>query len=150
MKAFIGELIERLEEEKGTESDYVSIEGKKLVRHWNNCVDVCKEVAKKLIEEYPKKPTPNHPIPIDTQQYIAELERKLKEKDWIPCDKELPPQPRENPLFENKPLELYLVSLNSTDYPWRAFWNGKFFTDGWSKVEPTAWMPLPASYKAEV
>lgn len=68
---------------------------------------------------------------------------------WIPCSEELPPMPKENPLFENKPLELYLVSLNSTDYPWRAFWNGKFFTDGFSKVEPIAWQPLPAPYKGE-
>ena len=66
---------------------------------------------------------------------------------WIPCSKELPPQPKENPLFENKPLELYLVSLNSTDYPWRAFWNGKCFSDGWSRVEPIAWQPLPKPYK---
>lgn len=66
---------------------------------------------------------------------------------WIPCSRELPPQPKENALFEYKPLEVYLVSLSSTDYPWRAFWNGKYFTDGFSKVEPIAWMPLPAPYK---
>ena len=69
--------------------------------------------------------------------------------DWIPCDKELPPQPKENPLFENKPLELYLVSLDKSDYPWRAMWNGKEFTDGWNKVWPEAWQPLPESYKGE-
>lgn len=69
---------------------------------------------------------------------------------WIPCSRELPPQPKENALFEYKPLEVYLVSLSSTDYPWRAFWNGKYFTDGFSKVEPIAWMPLPAPYKEGV
>lgn len=69
--------------------------------------------------------------------------------DWIPCDKELPPQPKENPLFENKPLELYLVSLDKSDYPWRAMWNGKEFTDGCNKVWPEAWQPLPESYKGE-
>lgn len=85
---------------------------------------------------------------IDIVNQLAE-EYKVSEMPtgWIPCDKELPPMPKENPLFENKPLELYLVSLNSTDYPWRAFWNGKFFTDGWSKVEVIAWMPLPAPYQ---
>lgn len=66
---------------------------------------------------------------------------------WIPCSERLPEMPKENPLFEYKPLEVYLVSLSSTDYPWRAFWNGKYFTDGFSKVEPIAWMPLPAPYK---
>lgn len=66
---------------------------------------------------------------------------------WIPTEKELPPMPEENPLFENKPLELYLVTLKGQIYPFRAFWNGKFFTDGWGKVKAIAWMPLPPVYQ---
>lgn len=65
---------------------------------------------------------------------------------WIPCSKELPPQPKENPIFDSKPLELYLVTEKYADYPIRAFWNGKFFTDGWSKVDVLAWQPLPEPY----
>lgn len=68
---------------------------------------------------------------------------------WIPCGKELPPQPEVNPIFENKPLELYLVSVKGADYPIRAFWNGKFFTDGWSKLDAVAWQPLPEPYQSE-
>lgn len=66
---------------------------------------------------------------------------------WIPCEKELPPQPEENPEFDGKPVEMYLVSLKGTEYPWRAIWTGKNFTDGWSIVHPEAWMPLPEPYK---
>lgn len=66
---------------------------------------------------------------------------------WIPVETELPPMPKENPLFENKPLELYLATVKGADYPFRAFWNGKFFTDGWGKVEAIAWMPLPPKYE---
>lgn len=66
---------------------------------------------------------------------------------------ELPPQPKENPLFENKPLELYLVTTKygSDDvdrkYPFRAFWNGINFTDGWNILDVIAWQPLPETYQ---
>lgn len=66
---------------------------------------------------------------------------------WIPCNKELPPQPEENPVFDNKPLELYLASVKGADYPFRVFWNGKFFTDGFGKVDVIAWQPLPKPYQ---
>ena len=59
----------------------------------------------------------------------------------------LPPQPKENSAFENKPLDLYLVSVKNVDYPFRVFWNGKIFTDGWGKVDAEAWQPLPEPYK---
>ena len=68
---------------------------------------------------------------------------------WIPCEKDMPPQPKENPVFENKQLELYMVTVKNGDYPFRAFWNGQFFTDGWSKLSVTAWQPLPPVYKGE-
>ena len=67
--------------------------------------------------------------------------------EWIPCSVAFPQQPEENPIFDNKPLELYLVSVKNADYPIRAFWNGKFFTDGWSKVDVIAWQPLPQPYQ---
>ena len=66
---------------------------------------------------------------------------------WIPCSEKMPPEPTENPEFEYKPLELYLVSLEGTKYPFRAIWNGHDFTNGWSKVDAVAWMPLPEPYQ---
>lgn len=68
------------------------------------------------------------------------------EQRWIPVSERLPDEPKENPIFEGKKIELYLVTVKGTDYPFRAFWNGKFFTDGWSKADVTAWMPLPEPY----
>lgn len=68
---------------------------------------------------------------------------------WIPCSAELPPLPKENVLFDNKPLELYLVTELGVYYPFRAFWNGKYFTDGIRALEVTAWMPLPERFKKE-
>lgn len=88
---------------------------------------------------------------------MAELREKLKRYEdaeeqgiygkWIPVSERLPEEPKENEIFDNKPLELYLVSIKGDPYPFRAFWNGKFFTNGWQKCEVTAWMPLPEPYR---
>lgn len=65
---------------------------------------------------------------------------------WIAVEDRLPKKPEPNPLLENKPLELYMVTVKGTDYPFRAFWNGKTFTDGWSKLDVITWQPLPDKY----
>lgn len=65
---------------------------------------------------------------------------------WIPVEKKLPEVPEENPIFDNKPLELYLVDIGA-EYPIRAFWNGSDFTDGWTILKAIAWQPLPERYK---
>lgn len=41
----MGRIVEKLEEEKGYAEDYSAPEDRRLVRHWNNCVDVCKEIV---------------------------------------------------------------------------------------------------------
>lgn len=78
---------------------------------------------------------------------LCELTDEEYNDGWIPCSKQLPSQPNENPEFENKPLELYLVSIKGENYPFRAFWNGKNFTDGWTKLDVDAWQPLPEPYQ---
>lgn len=85
---------------------------------------------------------------IGAMTIVSEVEAEYS-NGWIPVEKELPPAPEENPFFDGKPVEMYLVSLKGTKYPWRAFWTGKNFTDGWSIVHPEAWMPLPEEYKPE-
>lgn len=78
------------------------------------------------------------------------IEAQPTANTWIPCSKELPPQPKENPQIDNRPIEIYLVvSEDLEDYPFRAFWNGKIFTDGFRKVDVVAWQSLPEPYKPE-
>ena len=67
---------------------------------------------------------------------------------WIPAEERMPEEPKENPVFDDKPLELYLVDMGGS-YPLRAFWNGKQFTDGWSILDVKAWRPLPEPYSPE-
>ena len=72
-----------------------------------------------------------------------------KNDGWIPVEERLPEMPKENPEFEGKKLELYLVTVRGTKYPFRAFWNGSDFTDGWTRCNVTAWCPLPDPYRPE-
>ena len=82
---------------------------------------------------------------------IQIVQEVARDGGWIPCETELPPEPKENPVFDNKPLELYLVTLQGTEYPFRAFWTGKEFTDGWGKLSyVTAWQPLPPKYEPKL
>lgn len=39
------------------------------------------------------------------------------------------------------------MTVDGDVYPFRAFWNGKTFTDGWRAVAVVAWMPLPEPYQ---
>ena len=73
---------------------------------------------------------------------IEEIIRKHMNDDWVSVEERLPEEPKENPEFEGKKIELYLVTVKGTKYPFRAMWNGKFFTDGWSKCNVIAWRPL--------
>ena len=89
---------------------------------------------------------------MDALDYYTDVRMDAYEQglamNWIPCNERMPAEPDVNPIFEGKRLELYLVSLEFGDYAFRAFWNGRFFTDGWGKLDNvTAWMPLPKPYK---
>ena len=82
-------------------------------------------------------------------ELCVEIIRNHMNDGWIPVEERLPEEPKANPQFEGKKIELYLVTVNGTKYPFRAFWNGKFFADGWSKCEVIAWRPLPEPYCPE-
>lgn len=64
MKGFVEKLKKRLEEQKGNEEAYYMQEDKRLVRHWNNCIDNTIEIINELVEEY--------------------------NNGWIPCSERLP------------------------------------------------------------
>ncbi|MGN0331728.1 MAG: DUF551 domain-containing protein [Lachnospiraceae bacterium] len=82
---------------------------------------------------------------LKVMDYIEDME---KVDEWIPCSKRLPPQPDDTELLKIKCLKPYLVSVQDSDYPYRAFWNGKYFSDGYIKFENViAWMPLPEPYR---
>ena len=144
MKEFIEKLIGRLEEEKEqykrargnthcviTEtSECDSCRADHYLYARLRCIDRTIEIVNQLAEEYGK-------------------DKNVRSNGWIPCSRELPPQPKENPAFDNKALQLYLVSDGYSDYPFRAFWNGKFFVDGFSHVDVIAWMPLPEPYSVK-
>ena len=84
------------------------------------------------------------------KKYFEVVER---ESDWIPCSERIPEEPKKNPVFDGKCLEVYLVTTKygSSDqdkvYPFRAFWNGINFMDGCRILDVIAWMPLPEPYK---
>ena len=92
---------------------------------------------------------PTEPKEIPFTEWLDGFIRKHMNDGWIPVDDRLPEEPKENPEFEGKKIELYLVTVKGTKYPFRAFWNGKQFTDGWSVLDVIAWHPLPETYQAE-
>ena len=86
--------------------------------------------------------------PVISKNQAKDIIRKHMNDGWIPVEERLPREPKENPVFDDKPLELYLVDMGGS-YPLRAFWNGKQFTDGWSILNVIAWRPLPEPYRPE-
>lgn len=80
-------------------------------------------------------------------EVIGKINKQQKVGEWIPCSEALPPKLEENHGIDKKPV--YLVSVNGEDYPHRALWNGRCFTDGFLILEAVAWMPLPEPYKGE-
>lgn len=92
---------------------------------------------------------PTEPKEIPFMEWLKGFVRKHMNAGWIPVEERLPEEPKENPEFKRKKIELYLVAKQGTKYPFRGFWNGKFFTDGWSKCEVIAWRHLPEPYRPE-
>lgn len=103
----------------------------------------------KIIERVQEIADHNGIAYIDTADIIEIVQEVAEEYNggWIPCIEQLPEQPKENPIFENNTLELYLVTVKNTEYAFRAFWNGKHFTDGFGTLDVIAWQPLPEPFK---
>lgn len=81
------------------------------------------------------------------KKWVETIEKK-KVGEWIPVEERLPEEPKQNPKLDDRPMEIYLVDIGE-DYPFRAFWNGKYFHDGWSRLDVLAWMPLPEPFKGD-
>lgn len=76
---------------------------------------------------------------------IEMAKKALKKKEWIPCSVKMPEEPKLNDNFGGKALEIYLVCKRG-NIPFRAFWDGKRFTDGFTTLMVDAWQPMPQSY----
>lgn len=107
------------------------------------------EVFEKIIERFKSEVNYNDGAEIGLKQSIEIVEQEAAEYNngWIPCSVALPPQPKANPKLDGRYVELYMVSESESDYPFRAFWNGKAFTDGMFPLDVVAWQPLPEPYQ---
>jgi hypothetical protein len=67
---------------------------------------------------------------------------------WIPVSERLP---KENEYRDKATGELIplLVCARSTEYPFRAFYDGKNWGDGFNRIDVAHWMPLPQPPKEE-
>ena len=66
------------------------------------------------------------------------LQDGVPAKNWIPANK-----PPEKYSGEDGELIPFLVCEDGTEYPFRAFYDGKIWGDGTSVLQVKYWMPLP-------
>ena len=78
----------------------------------------------------------------------AALEAADKAQRWIPVSERLPDvsEYRNGDKFksmDSNELVPFLVCCEDTEIPFRAFYDGKNWGDGWGKQNVTHWLPLP-------
>lgn len=73
------ELIKEKLDKRITETYNEFVEGNRDAGVRCNAYHNAKDIVDEVAQEYAKTPTPTHPIPIDTQQYIEELEKQIRE-----------------------------------------------------------------------
>ena len=110
---------------------------------WGNYNDGKKEILRKAADTIEE---------LSLKLHNSQMERSSMYYNggWVSTNDCFPPQPKENKLLNYKPLELYLICLKDCDYPFIAFWNGKYFIDGVSKVQNIEYympLPLPPAYE---
>ena len=85
---------------------------------------------------------------------VDALEAADKAQRWIPCSERLPTASeyrngdRYKSMDSNELVPL-LVCCGDTEIPFRAFYDGKNWGDGWGKQNVTHWQPLPLAPKGE-
>ena len=89
-----------------------------------------------------------------SKDLTARAEKAEAENRWIPVNKRLPKiteyrnENRYKSMDSNE-LVPFLVCCKDTEIPFRAFYDGKNWGDGWNKLKVTHWMPLPEMPKEE-
>ena len=90
-----------------------------------------------------------------SKDLTARAEKAEAENRWIPVNKRLPKiteyrnENRYKSMDSNE-LVPFLVCCKDTEIPFRAFYDGKNWGDGWNKLKVTHWMPLPEMPKEAV
>ena len=82
---------------------------------------------------------------LGTVEELAALKERTR---WIPCSERLPAvsEYRNGDKFksmDSNELVPFLVCCEDTEIPFRAFYDGKNWGDGWGKQNVTHWQPLP-------
>ena len=94
----------------------------------------------------------------DAADQLAAYESTGLEPDeiphWISVSEKLPKESEYRngnryKFMDSNELVPLLVCCKDTEIPFRAFYNGKNWGDGWSKVDVICWMPLPQPPKEE-
>ena len=88
------------------------------------------------------------------ESLTADLEAADKAQRWIPVSERLPAvsEYRNGDKFksmDSNELVPFLVCCEDTEIPFRAFYDGKNWGDGWGKQNVTHWRPLPEPPKGE-
>ena len=128
MKQVLEKILEEIEKERGEEDDYVKFNDKMLVRHWNVCIDVVKEIIQKHMADAP-----------DTN--IGE---------WIPVSERLPEYDNYILLsFANFSLPLIGRYEADRDGGGAFYLGGDEITCISQDLYVNAWQPLPEPYREE-
>lgn len=82
----------------------------------------------------------------------ARAEKAEAKNRWIPVSEKLPEASEYRngnryKSMDSNELVPFLVCCEDTELPFRAFYDGKNWGDGWSKLDVICWMPLPAPLK---
>lgn len=82
----------------------------------------------------------------------ARAEKAEAKNRWIPVSERLPEASEYRngnryKSMDSNELVPFLVCCKDTELPFRAFYDGRNWGDGWSKLDVICWMPLPAPLK---
>lgn len=85
---------------------------------------------------------------------LEAADKREEAQRWIPCAERLPDvsEYRNGDKFksmDSNELVPFLVCCEDTEIPFRAFYDGKNWGDGWGKQNVTHWQPLPLAPKGE-
>ena len=86
---------------------------------------------------------------------LEAADKREEAQKWIPVGERLPTvsEYRNGDKFksmDSNELVPFLVCCEDTEIPFRAFYDGKNWGDGWGKQNVTHWQPLPNPPKEEI